>query len=270
MTRSTTAGAPRNARATMPKNDRRVRRAALTGLAVACLAIGVAGCSGSGSDDRTGDQANGPVQSVISVEAPLNAVPTSGQDPAEAGETGPADPPVTGIPTPPAPADPAGAPATPVPVSTAGPIEPAGNIDQIVPEAPVTTAPAVALTDTADFGGRVTARISQVSAIQANATLPGEVAGPAVAVTVEVANGSAAAIGLDTVTVTAQDAAGNPATSISADPAAALTGSLDPGATASGTYVFTVPTDQRNPITVTVNYSTGAPTLVFSGAVAGG
>jgi hypothetical protein len=34
--------------------------------------------------------------------------------------------------------------------------------------------------------------------------------------------------------------------------------------------VFTVPADQRNPVTVTVNYSTGAPTLVFTGQVSGG
>ena len=85
----------------------------------------------------------------------------------------------------------------PAPVSTAGPIAPAGNIDQIVPEVPVTTAPAVALTDTADFGGQVVARIAQVTAVQATATLPGEISGPAVAVTVEITNSSAQAIGLD-------------------------------------------------------------------------
>jgi hypothetical protein len=140
----------------------------------------------------------------------------------------------------------------------------------MVPEVPVTTAPAVALTDTADFGGQVSARISQVSAIQASATLPGEIAGPAVAVTVEITNGSSAAIGLDTVTVTLADAGGTPATTISSDPAAPLQGALEPGAAKSGTYVFTVPADQRNPVTVTVNYSTGAPTLVFTGQVSSG
>ena len=66
------------------------------------------------------------------------------------------------------------------------------------------------------------------------------------------------------------DAAGNPAGPIAADPSAPLSGVLDPGATKSGTYVFTVPADQRNPVTVTVNYSAGAPTLVFTGQVAGG
>ena len=244
---------------------------AAAGLTAACL-FGVAACGSGGTDDQA-DQTTSTTPAVVSVQAPLNAVPTSGQDSADATDPGagaPADPLVTGTPTPPpTAADSSNGPTQP-PVSTAGPIEPAGNIDQMVPEVPVTTAPAVALTDTADFGGQVSARISQVSAIQASATLPGEIAGPAVAVTVEITNGSSAAIGLDTVTVTLADAGGTPATTISSDPAAPLQGALEPGAAKSGTYVFTVPADQRNPVMVTVNYSTGAPTLVFTGQVSGG
>lgn len=253
---------------------RGVRAAALGGLLAASLAFGLAACS---SGDQAGtDPAADPVSSstplVQSVDAPLNAVPTSGQDPADAtapGADAPPEPLTTGTPT--------NTQMTaltdlpdPAPVSTAGPIAPAGNIDQIVPEVPVTTAPAVGLTDPADFGGQVTARIAQVSAVQATATLPGEVSGPAVAVTVEITNSSAESIGLDSVTVTLTDAAGNPASSIAADPSAPLAGVLGAGAARSGTYVFTVPADQRDPVTVTVTYSSGAPTLAFTGQVAGG
>lgn len=259
-----------------PTTRRRgVRATAVGGLLAACLALGLAACGSgdqTGADQSAADQASGTTPLVQTVEAPLNAVPTTGQDPADAAAPGadaPAEPLTTGTPT--------NTQMTaltdlpdPVPVSTAGPIAPAGNIDQIVPEAPVTTAPAVGLTDTADFGGQVSARIDQVGAVQATATLPGEVSGPAVAVTLEVSNSSAQAIGLDSVTVTLTDAAGNPASSIVADPSAPLSGVLDAGAVKSGTYVFTVPSDQRNPVTVTVNYSSGAPTLVFTGQVAGG
>ena len=253
---------------------RGIRAAALGGLLAACLAFGVAACSSGdqAGPDQAADQASSTTPLVQSVDAPLNAVPTSGQDPADAtapGADAPAEPLTTGTPT--------NTQMTaltdlpdPAPVSTAGPIAPAGNIDQIVPEVPVTTAPAVALTDTADFGGQVAARITQVNAVQATATLPGEVSGPAVAVALEITNSSGQAIGLDSVTVTLTDAAGNPAGAIAAAPSAPLTGVLDAGAAKSGTYVFTVPTDQRNPVTVTVNYSSGAPTLVFTGQVTGG
>jgi hypothetical protein len=254
---------------------RGVRVAALGGLLAACLTLGLAACGSgdqAGSDPAAAGQASGTTPLVQSVDAPLNAVPTSGQDPADAtapGADAPAEPLTTGTPT--------NTQMTaltdlpdPAPVATAGPIAPAGNIDQIVPEVPVTTAPAVGLTDTADFGGQVSARITQVNAIQAAATLPGEVSGPAVAVTLEISNSSARAIGLDSVTVTLTDAAGDPAGSIAADPAAPLSGVLDAGAAKSGTYVFTVPADQRNPVTVTATYSSGAPTLVFTGQVTGG
>jgi hypothetical protein len=258
------------ARSSLP-HRRGVRTVAFGGLVAACLAFGVAACSSGATGDQA-DQATPSTPLVVSVPAPLNAIPTSGQDPADATDPGagaPAEPLTTGTPTQTQMTALTDLP-DPAPVSTAGPIAPAGNIDQIVPEVPVTTAPAVALTDTADFGGQVTARISQVSAVQATATRPGEVSGPAVAVTVEIANGSGAPIGVDAVTVTLTDAGGNPATSISTTPAAPLQGVLDAGTTKSGTYVFTVPADQRNPVTVTVNYSSGAPTLVFTGQVAGG
>ena len=49
-----------------------------------------------------------------------------------------------------------------------------------------------------------------------------------------------------------------------------LSGALAAAGSAKGMYVFTVPADARNPVTVTVNYSSGAPTLVFTGAVSGG
>lgn len=259
-----------------PVAHRRGLRAAAFGcLLAACLTLGLAACGSgdqAGPDQSAADQASGATSLVQSVDAPLNAAPTSGQDPADAtgaGADAPADPLITGIPTQTQMTALTDLP-DPVPVSTAGPIAPAGNIDQIVPEVPVTTAPAVGLTDTAEFGGQVSARIAGVTAVQATATLPGEVSGPAVAVNLEITNGSAQAIGLDSVTVTLTDAAGNPAGSMAADPSAPLSGVLDAGATKAGTYVFTVPADQRNPVTVTVTYSSGAPTLVFTGQVAGG
>lgn len=271
-----------------PKSDRtavvrprfagRTRTVVAGGLVAACLAF--VGACGAGPSDGGGDSAGAtaPVTTatdtpaVLTVPAPLNEAPEAGQDPADAtlpGADAPAESPVTGPPTQTQLTALTDAPE-PAPVSTAGPIAPVGNIDQVVAEVPVTTAAPVALTEAADFGGQVSARIAQVSAVHAEATLPGEVSGPAVAVTVEVTNGSTQAIGLDSVTVTMADSAGDPAAAVSADLAAPLQGVLDPGKSARGTYVFTVSADRRSPVTVTANYSAAAPTVAFSGPVSGG
>lgn len=242
------------------------------GLALAAgLTFGAVACSSSPAE---GSASTASV--VQSVDAPLNADPTTGNDPADQPANTAADP--TGAPA--ATGTPTYAGDTTIPeqpesdsaptVSTAGPIAPAGNIDEIVPEVAATTAPQVALTDTADFGDKVTATVAEVKPVQATATLPGEVGGPAIAVTVKVANGSNAIIGLDSVTVTVTDAASTPASPISDHSAGALHGALAAGDAATGTYLFSIAPDQRDPVTVTVNYSAGAPTLVFTGAVAGG
>jgi hypothetical protein len=257
---------------TRTRSTRAVVNAALAVAVAVGLTFGTVACSSS-----TDDQA-AATPTVLTVDAPLNADPSDngdptdqpaavGTDPAAPSElpeptTGPA---YAGDTAPPSETDTPSAPT----VSTAGPIAPAGNIEEIVPEVPVTTAPPVALTDTADFGGKVTAKIAEVAPIQATATLPGEVSGPAIAVTVEVNNGSADTIGLDSVTVTLTDSAGNVASNVTGS-TGALSGALGAAGTAKGMYVFSVPADARNPVTVTVTYSSGAPTLVFTGAVAGG
>lgn len=246
---------------------RGLRTAAMGGLVAACLAFGVAACSSD--TERLADRSETTATpTVLSIDAPLNAGPTEDGDGSVVGS---AEPLVTGpdtetnmtaltdLPDPSATA-----------VSTAGPIEPVGNVDQTVAAVEETLAPPVGLTDTADFGGQVSARITSVEAVQGTATLPGEISGPAVRVTIRIDNGSADTIGVDTVTVALADAAGDPASSISAQDATPLNGVVLPGEAASGTYLFTVPTDQRNPVTVTVSYSTAAPTLVFTGAVSGG
>ena len=62
------------------------------------------------------------------------------------------------------------------------------------------------------------------------------------------------------------DAAGNVAVPTTSSPAAPMTGTLDDGAGAEGTYVFRIPEDTRNEITLTVDYAAGAPIVVFHGS----
>lgn len=182
-----------------------------------------------------------------------------------------------------APADPAGDPTTdagdgpdPTGEASAAPsVEPAattpvpapqgGDINQTVAAVPVTTAPAVPLNSAADFGGGVRVEMVELNRIDTTAQGPGEVAGPGVAVKLRFVNDSSAAVSLDNVTVNLADGSQQPGLPMSAAPAQPFRGSVDAGATAEGVYVFTLPADFANPASVTVSYSAGAPTVVFTG-----
>jgi hypothetical protein len=99
----------------------------------------------------------------------------------------------------------------------------------------------------------------------AKALGPGEVAGPAVAVTLQIRNGSGKRIDLSATSVELADSTGAPGLSMTDDPANPFSDELEPGATATGTYVFRIPTSNRKPITVSVRYSTEAPIVLFVG-----
>jgi hypothetical protein len=127
--------------------------------------------------------------------------------------------------------------------------------------------PAVALDATAAVGDGVTGTLESLEAIEGTATGPGNVAGPALRVTVRLENGTAGPVSLDGAVVTMAHGAGQTPASPLDDPSAApLSGVLDPGGSAVGVYVFTVAEDARETVTVSVGYRPGAPYLVFTGA----
>jgi hypothetical protein len=169
---------------------------------------------------------------------------------------------------------PAAAPTTSAAASTAaasGTVAPAPGAatgtpvpaDQLPP-----ALPAVALTSPAAEPDGVAATLTRVEGMDSTATGPGEVAGPAVRVAVQLRNGSAQPVTLSTVGVSmsygAQDTPASPLDDPTAQP---FRGTLAPGATASAVYVFSVPADQRGAVTVEVDCRPGAPLLRFTGPV---
>jgi hypothetical protein len=121
-----------------------------------------------------------------------------------------------------------------------------------------------------DFGNGVSARLTKIQAINVQTVLPGEFSGPAVAVTLDVTNGSSRSINLDTVIVdlvygdlflsAPQVTEGN---------RKHLSGDLAAGHTTSGDYVFTLAPAERNHVQVRIRYAAEVPTAVFTGSVAG-
>lgn len=156
-------------------------------------------------------------------------------------------------------------PSAPDPATTPVPAPNGGNINETVPEVPMSSAAPVPLTETAQYGNGVAVSLPGIEALTTTAELPGEIAGPGLKVSVQITNSSAATIDVGNVVVDLQDSHGVPAIPMSASPASPFAGSVEAGGTATGVYVFTAPSDYANPATITVSYTTEAPVAVFVG-----
>lgn len=132
------------------------------------------------------------------------------------------------------------------------------------------TAPPVDLTEQAEPTEQVRVRLALLEAVAGEATLPGEVSGPALRVSVEVTNDTAQALDLTTaVTNLYHGAEMTPAITLSKPGRVDLPATLAPGSTATGVYVFAVPTDDRAEVTVEFDLSVEATVLLFSGDASG-
>lgn len=153
----------------------------------------------------------------------------------------------------------------PPPPTTPVPQQSPGDVNSTVPTTPEKSRAPVGLDKTSQTEQGVAAKIVEVAAVTAEARGPGEVSGPAVAVTVQVDNRSASAVSLDQVVVNLTASDGSPANPMTAKPAKPFGGRLAAGKKARGVYVFAVAKDDRDPITVDVTISGGGTVLVFRG-----
>jgi hypothetical protein len=230
-----------------PRAARRRRLLVAVGSALVVVALVVLGLALGADDEKAATAAGGAAATssqpapatpgAPSAGAPSGSAPTGGPAPGTAQET--SAPPVTPAPT--------------------GPTE---DVD-----APPPAQPAVALDQPAAVGDGVTASITSIEPIQGTGTGRGNVAGPALRVTVRIDNGTAKPVSLDGVTVgltSGEDQ--TPASSLDDPSQLPFAGTVGPGDTADGTYVFSLPEDSRDPVTVSVGYRAGAPILVFTGS----
>ena len=125
----------------------------------------------------------------------------------------------------------------------------------------------MALDEPGAVGNGVTAEVVSLEAVDATGVGPGNVAGPALRVTLELTNGTAGTVSLGGVAVDL--AAGPelvPASPVDDPSTAPFTGTVAAGGTARGVYVFSIAADDRDDVTLSVGYQAGAPLLVFTGA----
>ncbi|EIC06661.1 hypothetical protein OR221_0112 [Microbacterium laevaniformans OR221] len=130
------------------------------------------------------------------------------------------------------------------------------------------TLPPVPLDGIAEVPAGLGVRVTSIDAVEGEAVVPGEIAGPALRVTVEIDNSSADAIDLRTATVTlAYGDPLQPGNPISKPAGASFPDTVEPGQSASGTFVFEVPKDQRDRVQIAVDLSIDDPIIAFEGSV---
>ncbi|WP_460810102.1 DUF3712 domain-containing protein [Microlunatus endophyticus] len=158
--------------------------------------------------------------------------------------------------------------AGPTPVEkSSSKVHPHGSTKQHAKTHKISYRKHVPLTGSAKFENGVKVNVTTVRAVTAKPVGPGEVGGPALALTVRIKNGSTSSLDLSTVTINLDGSKGSPGILATGSPYAPLDGSLAAGDSAKGTYVFTIAKADRKPITIQVQYGNGQTVLQFSGNV---
>jgi hypothetical protein len=128
--------------------------------------------------------------------------------------------------------------------------------------------PAVPIDEPAPAGNGIVARVTKVEAIESTASGPGQIAGPAVRITLSIDNGSNQSLALDGVVVNMYlGAERSPALPLDDPTQMPFAGTVEPSASAAGVYVFSVPEDSRDSVVIELGYQPGAPLLLFTGPV---
>ncbi len=263
----TGAGGPESGSSGTPAGSRRnVVIAAVAAVVVLLVVVIVAVSGGDDGDAAPTSTADG---STVPASAGATDVDASASTAAEVATTDTAAP---SVPVSSAPAEGsatsspgttlAGVTTLPQPVPTFQP-----GTGETVPVETVVTAPPVDIDDEADPGTGMVFRLERLEAVDGEATGPGEIAGPAVRVTVVATNGTSEPVLLDSVVV---DFVYGPdrtsASPLSGPGAERFSGRLAPGDTATGVYVFDVPVAERDEVSVLVSYEAAVSPVVFTGA----
>lgn len=107
--------------------------------------------------------------------------------------------------------------------------------------------------------------IDKISTTTIKPETPGEYAGPAVVVTLTVANDSKRAQSVDSAVVSLVTDDGDIGVSTTAGPNEPLQGEVAAGAKTTGTYVFMLDPTQGRSVKISVNYAAGEPVATFAG-----
>lgn len=112
----------------------------------------------------------------------------------------------------------------------------------------------------------VVIRLGKIESVTGEAKLPGEVAGPALRISVVITNGADGPLDLDSVVVNGYRGSDRvPLESLTSPGGNPFRGNLKPKTDATGAYVFAVDPKFRSDVTFTVDATPGEPAAVFRG-----
>ncbi|KQX08049.1 MULTISPECIES: hypothetical protein [unclassified Leifsonia] len=159
----------------------------------------------------------------------------------------------------------------PTGTSTSGEIAPSDQATPTTtPTPPIPIETTVPIESTAQPAPGVAVSVSGFEAVEGEAELAGDVAGPAVRFTVTVSNTTAAAVSLAGALVNVYyGPEQTPADSLPEPGGVPLPAEVAAGGTAEGVLIFTIPEDQRDDVLITFDYQVGTPVTAFQGSVAG-
>ncbi|MCH1882708.1 hypothetical protein [Agrococcus sp. ARC_14] len=192
------------------------------------------------------------------VAAGGGATPTAPTDSASAAPSvdPSADPSATSAP----PATPA---ATPPPAATTA--APPASDAPIAPEAEPVAPTEVAEQEVSD-GETVRVELAQIEQVDGQAIAPGEIAGPAVRLTIEVSNATSEPLNAGLIVVNAYFGdARRPGNSLMQPGGSPFGGSIAPGESAAGVYLFEAGDAELADVLVGVDVVPGQPTFTFRG-----
>lgn len=156
---------------------------------------------------------------------------------------------------------------TPTVVVSTDPAVSATTVHDIVDDTPREELDPIPLDETGDFGTGVTAVVVDITAVDGEARLPGEIAGPALRVQVRLTNDTAETINLSGARIDVTYGADRTPGILLGQPDVVLfPPSLGPGKAAVAASVFVVPVEARELVQVAVWYTVDAPIVVFEGA----
>lgn len=155
--------------------------------------------------------------------------------------------------------------ATPVPTPSLPTATATGTptVESAAPRATVTAS----IKESADIVTGVTAQVKKITAVNGIAQGPGEVAGPALQITVEVTNADKSDFDLSAAIVNLYyGKSRSPAGALSGPGVRAFPAKVGPGASVTGTFVFNVPKSERGQIRVEFRGSPEVSVAIFEGA----
>ena len=247
----------------------RIGAGVAAGLIALIVVVIVAIAGGDDADDA--DDANGSAASTTTADSSSPAAgPDSTQAPSTTGAattspTGVSSVATTTESTQTTPTSTTGPPDSTPTASTAPTTTAPPNSQVSVPVGTVEVLEPIPSNETGDFGTGLLVEVLSIDAVEATATAPGEIAGPAVSVELRLINDTDTDLDLQRVQVEVTYAPErNPGNPLS-DGTERFEGVLESGGEATGTYVFGVPADQREVIQISVFYDVTAPIVVFEG-----